>query len=99
MNCQPLRSQTLNQDYHIQKDPTIDDLCDRFQYFSTFTNDVIDYQNYGSNPSLSTSHQQPPLNYMCHLCFMKGHFIRDCPQVNMTEGCILNELTMKFYTF
>uniref|UniRef100_A0A182PVS8 CCHC-type domain-containing protein n=1 Tax=Anopheles epiroticus TaxID=199890 RepID=A0A182PVS8_9DIPT len=22
----------------------------------------------------------PPVNYLCHLCFKKGHFIRDCPQ-------------------
>ncbi|CAK8686341.1 unnamed protein product [Clavelina lepadiformis] len=21
----------------------------------------------------------PPANYLCHLCFTKGHFIRDCP--------------------
>lgn len=24
---------------------------------------------------------RPPYNYLCHLCFQKGHFIRDCPQV------------------
>lgn len=23
-----------------------------------------------------------PPDYMCHLCFSKDHFIRDCPQVN-----------------
>ncbi|XP_050080706.1 G-box-binding factor-like [Anopheles maculipalpis] len=22
----------------------------------------------------------PPSNYLCHLCFKKGHYIRDCPQ-------------------
>ncbi|ETN64918.1 hypothetical protein AND_003327 [Anopheles darlingi] len=22
----------------------------------------------------------PPVNYLCHLCFKKGHYIRDCPQ-------------------
>ncbi|KXJ72500.1 hypothetical protein RP20_CCG017843 [Aedes albopictus] len=22
----------------------------------------------------------PPANYLCHLCFKKGHYIRDCPQ-------------------
>lgn len=27
-----------------------------------------------------------PPDYMCHLCFSKEHFIRDCPQVN---GCFL----------
>lgn len=24
-----------------------------------------------------------PPDYMCHLCFSKDHFIRDCPQVNV----------------
>lgn len=26
---------------------------------------------------------RPPYNYLCHLCFQKGHFIRDCPQVSI----------------
>ena len=26
--------------------------------------------------------RRPPPNYLCHLCFSKGHFIRDCPQVS-----------------
>lgn len=25
------------------------------------------------------SGQEPPFGYLCHLCFCKGHFIRDCP--------------------
>lgn len=29
----------------------------------------------------------PPNNYLCHLCFDKGHFIRDCPQARLrSEG-------------
>ncbi|XP_048761558.1 zinc finger CCHC domain-containing protein 24-like isoform X4 [Ostrea edulis] len=24
--------------------------------------------------------KRPPSTYLCHLCFTKGHFIRDCPQ-------------------
>uniref|UniRef100_A0A8C4QFI3 Zinc finger, CCHC domain containing 24 n=1 Tax=Eptatretus burgeri TaxID=7764 RepID=A0A8C4QFI3_EPTBU len=24
--------------------------------------------------------KRPPPNYLCHLCFTKGHYIRDCPQ-------------------
>ncbi|KAJ0060637.1 hypothetical protein NL108_016744 [Boleophthalmus pectinirostris] len=24
--------------------------------------------------------KRPPPNYLCHLCFSKGHYIRDCPQ-------------------
>ncbi|KRT85674.1 hypothetical protein AMK59_2842, partial [Oryctes borbonicus] len=24
--------------------------------------------------------KRPPPSYMCHLCFQKGHYIKDCPQ-------------------
>jgi hypothetical protein len=26
--------------------------------------------------------KRPPPTYLCHLCFKKGHYIKDCPQVN-----------------
>ena len=25
--------------------------------------------------------KRPPSSYLCHLCFNKGHYIKDCPQV------------------
>lgn len=25
--------------------------------------------------------KRPPEGYLCHLCFCKGHYIKDCPQV------------------
>ncbi|XP_026997962.1 zinc finger CCHC domain-containing protein 24 isoform X2 [Tachysurus fulvidraco] len=25
--------------------------------------------------------KRPPPNYLCHLCFNKGHYIKDCPQI------------------
>lgn len=28
--------------------------------------------------------KRPPPSYLCHLCFMKGHYIKDCPQVGPT---------------
>ncbi|XP_011503020.1 PREDICTED: zinc finger CCHC domain-containing protein 24-like [Ceratosolen solmsi marchali] len=28
----------------------------------------------------SKSTKRPPSTYLCHLCFKKGHYIRDCPQ-------------------
>lgn len=27
------------------------------------------------------STKRPPPNYLCHLCFVKGHYIKDCVQV------------------
>ena len=34
------------------------------------------------------SSKKPPAPYLCHLCFQKGHFIKDCPQV-MHVVCVL----------
>lgn len=33
--------------------------------------------------------KRPPPNYLCHLCFNKGHYIKDCPQVRQPwpRGC------------
>ncbi|CAH6778932.1 Zcchc24 [Phodopus roborovskii] len=30
--------------------------------------------------------KRPPPNYLCHLCFNKGHYIKDCPQLSGVEG-------------
>ena len=27
--------------------------------------------------------KRPPDGYLCHLCFCKGHYIKDCPQVSL----------------
>ena len=35
--------------------------------------------------------KRPPSTYLCHLCFTKGHYIKDCPQVG-----ILDQLFEKF---
>jgi len=32
-----------------------------------------------------SSKRIPPDNYLCHLCFQKGHFIKDCPQARPRE--------------
>jgi len=38
--------------------------------------------------------KKPPSSYLCHLCFQKGHFIKDCPQVIITVLVILLLLMM-----
>ena len=30
---------------------------------------------------IKTTNTKVPTSYLCHLCFQKGHFIQDCPQV------------------
>lgn len=34
-----------------------------------------------SPDSLNKKTRRPPDGYLCHLCFCKGHYIKDCPQV------------------
>ncbi|XP_078387004.1 zinc finger CCHC domain-containing protein 24 isoform X3 [Cetorhinus maximus] len=42
-----------------------------------------------SDLSLSTEPRKPgkrpPPNYLCHLCFNKGHYIKDCPQPSLSS--------------
>ncbi|XP_046860077.1 zinc finger CCHC domain-containing protein 24-like [Xenia sp. Carnegie-2017] len=33
-----------------------------------------------SPDSLNKKTRRPPDGYLCHLCFCKGHYIKDCPQ-------------------
>ncbi|KAI3365194.1 hypothetical protein L3Q82_010291, partial [Scortum barcoo] len=32
------------------------------------------------SPETRKPSKRPPPNYLCHLCFNKGHYIKDCPQ-------------------
>lgn len=41
----------------------------------------------------------PPNSYMCHLCFGKGHFIRDCPLVSLNKQQNQNVLQLFFILF
>lgn len=38
----------------------------------------------------------PGGDYMCHVCFKKDHFIRDCPQVNWKRICKFNAYYVLF---
>ncbi|MED6236327.1 hypothetical protein ATANTOWER_007518 [Ataeniobius toweri] len=50
-------------------------------------------------PEMHRPSKRPPPNYLCHLCFNKGHYIKDCPQVStsvmlhISEEQICNSLT------
>jgi hypothetical protein len=33
------------------------------------------------SPDAKKKMRRPPDGYLCHLCFCKGHYIKDCPQV------------------
>nr|KAG5707698.1 hypothetical protein BaRGS_003273 [Batillaria attramentaria] len=45
---------------------------------------IQDLADHFSDLSLSIDRKpgkRPPSSYLCHLCFNKGHYIKDCPQV------------------
>ncbi|PSN58139.1 hypothetical protein C0J52_01008 [Blattella germanica] len=33
--------------------------------------------------------KKPPPTYLCHLCFKKGHYIKDCPQLKRDKHFII----------
>ncbi|XP_055380608.1 putative uncharacterized protein DDB_G0282129 [Condylostylus longicornis] len=45
-------------------------------------NNNINNNNNDNSNNTTKSIRPPPINYLCHLCFKKGHFIRDCPQAH-----------------
>lgn len=60
------------------------DLCDRF-------NDLNLLDCYSKSARFN---RIPPDNYLCHLCFLKGHYIRDCPQVRLSKHITKHFLTL-----
>ncbi|KAF0027541.1 hypothetical protein F2P81_020282 [Scophthalmus maximus] len=58
-------------------------------------NNIVDGLNsltdHFSDLSLSSEprkpNKRPPPNYLCHLCFNKGHYIKDCPQYTSELVC------------
>ncbi|XP_030758563.1 zinc finger CCHC domain-containing protein 24-like [Sitophilus oryzae] len=46
-----------------------------------YANDVIDLTEQLAELALDRKPiKRPPSSYLCHLCFQKGHYIKDCPQ-------------------
>lgn len=46
-------------------------------------NDLVDHFSDLSLLSIPRRpNKRPPSSYLCHLCFTKGHYIKDCPQVS-----------------
>lgn len=63
-------------------------------------NNIVDGLNsltdHFSDLSLSSEprkpNKRPPPNYLCHLCFNKGHYIKDCPQVRLVTHTTYSNL-------
>ncbi|CAG9767373.1 unnamed protein product [Ceutorhynchus assimilis] len=54
---------------------------------NSYSNDkIIEITDQLAELSLDTRNlKRPPTTYLCHLCFQKGHYIKDCPQARPKE--------------
>lgn len=77
------------QNYALNSPNSVQDITTTNTILGPTTNDIISdlCEQFNELGLLSCNQQinqkplkQPPINYLCHLCFKKGHFIRDCPQ-------------------
>ncbi|CDQ85873.1 unnamed protein product, partial [Oncorhynchus mykiss] len=84
-----LNSNYLNNFFQLQRNEALNNSV--YKNVSPYgsLNNIVDGLNtltdHFSDLSLSSESRKPskrpPPNYLCHLCFNKGHYIKDCPQV------------------
>uniref|UniRef100_A0A8C7UZV0 Zinc finger, CCHC domain containing 24 n=1 Tax=Oncorhynchus mykiss TaxID=8022 RepID=A0A8C7UZV0_ONCMY len=83
-----LNSNYLNNFFQLQRNEALNNSV--YKNVSPYgsLNNIVDGLNtltdHFSDLSLSSESRKPskrpPPNYLCHLCFNKGHYIKDCPQ-------------------
>ncbi|CAB1343808.1 unnamed protein product [Coregonus sp. 'balchen'] len=91
-----LNSNYLNNFFQLQRNEALNNSV--YKNVSPYgsLNNIVDGLNsltdHFSDLSLSSESRKPskrpPPNYLCHLCFNKGHYIKDCPQV---QCCSLSQ--------
>ncbi|XP_051815737.1 zinc finger CCHC domain-containing protein 24 isoform X2 [Acanthochromis polyacanthus] len=84
-----LNSNYLNNFFQLQRNEALNNNV--YKNVSPYgsLNNIVDGLNsltdHFSDLSLSSEprkpNKRPPPNYLCHLCFNKGHYIKDCPQL------------------
>ncbi|KAA8583735.1 hypothetical protein FQN60_014943, partial [Etheostoma spectabile] len=88
-----LNSNYLNNFFQLQRNEALNNNV--YKNVSPYgsLNNIVDGLNtltdHFSDLSLSSEprkpNKRPPPNYLCHLCFNKGHYIKDCPQVRLVH--------------
>uniref|UniRef100_A0A3P8UHT2 Zinc finger, CCHC domain containing 24 n=1 Tax=Cynoglossus semilaevis TaxID=244447 RepID=A0A3P8UHT2_CYNSE len=86
-----LNSNYLNNFFQLQRNEALNNNV--YKNVSPYgsLNNIVDGLNsltdHFSDLSLSSEprkpNKRPPPNYLCHLCFNKGHYIKDCPQLEV----------------
>ncbi|XP_064790107.1 zinc finger CCHC domain-containing protein 24-like isoform X1 [Oncorhynchus masou masou] len=83
-----LNSNYLNNFFQLQRNEALNNRAYKNVSPYDSLNNIVDGLNsltdHFSDLSLSSEprkpSKRPPPNYLCHLCFNKGHYIKDCPQ-------------------
>ncbi|RXN21750.1 zinc finger CCHC domain-containing 24 [Labeo rohita] len=83
-----LNSNYLNNFFQLQRNEALNNGLYKSVSPYGSLNNIVDGLNsltdHFSDLSLSSEprkpSKRPPPNYLCHLCFNKGHYIKDCPQ-------------------
>ncbi|XP_048842993.1 zinc finger CCHC domain-containing protein 24 [Brienomyrus brachyistius] len=83
-----LNSSYLNNFFQLQRNEALNNSLYKSASPYGSLNNIVDglssLTDHFSELSLSSEprkpSKKPPPNYLCHLCFNKGHYIKDCPQ-------------------
>ncbi|KAM8836277.1 zinc finger CCHC domain-containing protein 24-like [Spinachia spinachia] len=71
-----LRSEAFNNNFYKSSSPygSLNNIVEGLSSLADHFSDL------SLSPETRKSSKRPPPNYLCHLCFNKGHYIKDCPQ-------------------
>lgn len=71
-------SKALNNNFYKSSSPygSLNNIVDGLSCLADHFSDL------SLSPETHKPSKRPPPNYLCHLCFNKGHYIKDCPQVS-----------------
>lgn len=84
----PLHSSYLNSVFQLQRGETLSSSVYRnaspYGSLNNIADGLSSLTEHFSDLTLTSEarkpSKRPPPNYLCHLCFNKGHYIKDCPQ-------------------
>ncbi|XP_061563588.1 zinc finger CCHC domain-containing protein 24-like [Cololabis saira] len=82
-----LSSNYLNNFFHQSREAFSNRFYKRSSPYGSLSN-IMDglssladhFSDLSLSPETRKPSKRPPPNYLCHLCFNKGHYIKDCPQ-------------------
>lgn len=80
--------QSLNNNFYKRTSPygSLNNIVDGLSSLADHFSDL------SLSPETRKPSKRPPPNYLCHLCFNKGHYIKDCPQVRHTVTLYIKQL-------